>query len=82
MKKSIKHLFSKLQEDNKGMPIDLGYVILRSIRGGSLPTDNSQGTCNNTYTCSGTNSSTCDNSGKCGDSHNTGTCTNSGTCFY
>lgn len=81
MKKSIKGLFSKLQENGHGALID-GFVILKNIRGGILQTDNSQGTCNNTYTCSGTNSTTCANSGKCGDSHNTGTCTNSGTCLF
>lgn len=81
MKKSIKHLLSRIKENDAANNIE-GFVILKRVRGGVLPVDNSQGPCNNTYSCSGNNLTTCNNSGKCGDSHNSGTCTNSGTCFF
>jgi hypothetical protein len=81
MKKSLKSLLKKMQENNFGGQND-GFTVLRNIRGGKLPDSNSTGTCNNEYSCSGSNTSTCNNSGDCTKSSNSGTCTNSTNCYY
>jgi hypothetical protein len=86
MKKSIKALFSKLEESN-ALATANGFAVLKNLRGGkqlseAIVVTNSEGPCNNTYTCSGSNTKECTNSGKCESSSNSGTCTNSGTCFF
>jgi hypothetical protein len=68
MKKSVKNLLFKLQEDKSGK-LKEGYTVLRNIRGGKLGETNS-GICNNEGTCSGTNSGVCTNSGDCTNSTN------------
>lgn len=81
MKKSLPLFISKLQEA-KGEQLKDGFITLKKLRGGVLPTSNSGDTCINSKTCSGSNTYDCNNTGNCSDSTNKRTCSNSGTCFY
>jgi hypothetical protein len=75
MKKSLKHLFSKLQENSIGQIKD-GFTVLKNIRGGTLLPDGNTH-CANSQICSGTNND-CTNSGNCSGATNNGNggCTN------
>lgn len=80
MKKTLKNLINKLHEDNYGKLAD-GFRILRVIRGGNLPADNSGAECTNSgTTCSGENKHYCTNTKDCTGTTNSATCSN-GTCI-
>jgi hypothetical protein len=81
MKKSLKSLLKKMQESNFGAQKD-GFTVLRNVRGGKLPSDNSGSQCTNaaTATCTGSNQHNCDNLGDCTGTTNHNICSNH-TCY-
>lgn len=79
MKKTLSIFISKVREVNEGQ-LKEGFVTLKNLRGGVLPSNNG-GSCTNETTCTGTNSSYCTNSGDCKKATNSSThCSNTGTC--
>jgi hypothetical protein len=82
MKKSLKNLIIKIQENNTVL-ISEGFTVLKTIRGGKLvPTDNNGPQCTNTGTsCSGDNQHRCTNSTDCTGTTNTAICSNN-TCAF
>ena len=68
MRKSLQHLFSKMDKND----VSEGFKVLKNIRGGNV-TDPGGGNngCENLNTCAGTNVD-CANKGDCSKATNTG----------